>query len=681
MKKLHRSFNSPRNKKLACTVSAAALMLGVSSAATIGLHFQVNYCASTPYSGFPVTMTAFGIASNGWESLTPMPSGYGCSPVNWTYTLSETVDTTTTTDGLNPLPNGSLSLTWTAATANYSGFFGYGDLSFAGPPDYSNPGNHPPIPVPSGESQIYLSFLRDGINFGPSPSNPGGPNPDNNLPPYVVDITGLKSLFTNTPFVIELIASSDSLYGLTNAFVIDVTNRLTNSVSYPNISPVNIQNGFGAPWLRGVGGGLSMASAPVNGDHVQITPAQPQHSAGPPAINNAATISGFIVTDKPVVSMSPQSIPVAGPGDSILLSAYAIGVPPLSYQWRLNGTKIANATNLSYTIPNVNSLALGGNYDLVVTNLYGATTSQVSTVTVDRLTQSPASNVVYDSNPANPQHDGVDMGASWEASSSDGSITRTGVMDFVATNADGITVQDTASFDGPTGTVTFWMQSAGTDTSASGNEGASLFCRPVGGVPANDFLLLQDDGSPGNLYFEAPGSANSFSSVAGVSDGHWHFVALTFDQSASGGAGLYIDGALDTTNANGSSWSWTLGQLLEIGYSSDSFWRAYNGVLNDVRYYSAILSSSQIATIYSSGALVDTTDLQLQFKFTAAPGDGVTLSWLESSAVLQSASSVKGPWADVPGVSSPYTIVPTAAQQYFRYRYVPQALVSNPYLM
>jgi hypothetical protein len=78
MKKTRHSFTSPCNPKLACTVSAAALMLGVSSAATIGLHFQDSYCASTPYSGFPVTMTAFGIASSGWENLTPMPSGYGC---------------------------------------------------------------------------------------------------------------------------------------------------------------------------------------------------------------------------------------------------------------------------------------------------------------------------------------------------------------------------------------------------------------------------------------------------------------------------------------------------------------------------------------------------------------------------------------------------------------------------
>jgi hypothetical protein len=658
-------------------------MLGVSSAATIGLHFQVNYCASTPYSGFPVTMTAFGVASNGWENLTPMPSGYGCGgSVTWIYTLSETIDTTTATNGLNPLPNGSLSLTWTAATANYSGFFGYGDLGFAGPPDYSNPGNHPPIPVPSGESQVYLSFLRDGINFGPSPSNPGGANPDNDLPPYVVDITGLKSLFTNTPFVIELMASSDSLYGLTNAFVIDVTNNLTNSVSYPNFPPVNIQNGFGAPWLRGVSGGLSTASAVVNGDHVRITPAQPQHIVGPPAINNAATISGFIITDKPVVTMSPQPV-LAGPWDTVQLSAYAIGVPPLACQWRLGGHSIPGATNLSYTFTN-STLAAGGDYDVVVTNLYGATTSQVATVTADLLALTPTNGIVLDSNPANPQRNGFNMGAAWEASSSDGTVTRTGVMSLVGTNTNGITVLDSANFNAATGTITFWMRSPGVDLNAQGflSDAAALFCQPTGSA-GKDFLIGQEvPDSGGNLLFDAPQvGINAFSSVASVSDNRWHFVALTFDQSASGGAAFFIDGALDSTNGNAGSWSWTAGQPLEIGYSSDADWGDYTGLLDDVRFYSRELSSAEISSIYHSGALVDTNALQMELNFTAAPDGGYSLMWQESSAVLQSSPNVNGPFEDVPGAISPYVIVPTAAHQFFRYRYAPQSVISNPYLM
>jgi hypothetical protein len=675
-------MNSSRTKKVACTVSAAALMLGVSSAATIGLHFQDNYCASAPYTGFPVTLTAFGIAPSGWENLTQMDTGYGCVPNMVIYTLNEVIDSTTSTDGLNPLPNGSLSVTWSANGANFSGFAGYAGK----PPSYAYDGHYPGAGIQlTGEEQIYSSFLRDGLNFGViDTSNDGAPCGDNSQQGYLVDITGLKSLFTNTPFVVELIAAADSMQALTNAFVIDVPGLTTNSVTYPGTPPVTENEGGTCYWLRGHGGGLSTVTGAMNTDHVQITSNHPQHGGvgiPPNGYDNAGTISGFIITDKPVVTMYPQTIPLAGPGDTLILNPYVIGVPPLACQWQQNGSNIANATNMSLTISNVNSLALAGNYTLVVTNLYGAATTQVSTVTVDQITQGPASGVVYDSNPANPQHDGANMGATWQASSSDGTVTRTGVMDFVAEETNGITVLDNTNFDGPTGTITFWMRSSGTDQNANGYFEASLFCRTTG-QPNQEVLLMQDDGSPGNLNFIAPNSINNLTSVGGVSDDKWHFVALTFDQSDSGGAAWFIDGVFDSTNANSGSWSWPAGHPpLEIGYTSDPAWRDYNGLLDDVRYYGTILTSSQIAAIHSSGALADTADLQLQLNFTAAPGQGITLSWQEATAVLQSAPAVNGPWTDVTGVASPYTIVPAATQQFFRYRYAPQSLVSNPYLM
>src|SRR5580658_9753027 len=96
MKRPHGSINSSRNKKVACTVSAAALMLGVSSAATVGLHFQDNYCGSARYSGYPVTLTAFGVAPSAWENLTEVGTGYSsCSgPLGFSFT--EDIGTTVT---------------------------------------------------------------------------------------------------------------------------------------------------------------------------------------------------------------------------------------------------------------------------------------------------------------------------------------------------------------------------------------------------------------------------------------------------------------------------------------------------------------------------------------------------------------------------------------------------------
>ncbi|HEX3718460.1 MAG TPA: LamG-like jellyroll fold domain-containing protein [Verrucomicrobiae bacterium] len=683
MKKLRSSSRASRNKKIACTVSAAALMLGVSSAATIGLHFQDDYCGSASYSGFVVTMQAFGIESNGWQNLLPMATGYGCPFTNATapyiFTLNEVISTDTSTNGLNPLPNGSLNVTWSANGANFSGFAGYAGK----PPSYAYDGHYPGAGIQaSGEEEVYSSFLRDGLNFGADGPNGGGsasPCGNNDQPVYLVDVTGLKSLFTNGPFVVELVGSADSMQTLTNAFVIDATTLTTNSVEYPSTPTPFDEGGTCSQWLRGHGGGLSTVSPALNTDHIQITSNHPQHGGvgvPPNGFDNAGTIAGFIITDKPVITMSPQPV-LAGLGDTVTLNPYAIGVPPLSFQWLRNGTAVPGATNISYTITNV-TFANAGAYELVVTNVYGSATSRSVTIG-DLIQQGSASNVVADSNPANPQHSGVNMGATWEASSSDGTTTRTGVMSFDAEETNGITVADNSSLDSTNGTITFWMRSAGTDQSASGSLGASLFCRTAS-TAGFDFKLLQEDGSPGTLYYTDPNN-NGDTSTKGVSDNLWHFIALTFGTSDDSGVSLYIDGSLQFTNNNGASWSNEY--PIEIGYTSDPIWRNYNGLLSDFRYYSAQLTASQVGSIYSSGAIVDTNDLQLRLNFPSAPGSGVSLTWLEGTAVLQSAPTLDGPWTDLPGAVSPYTIVPGVGQQFFRYRYIhsSQVLTSNPYLM
>jgi hypothetical protein len=59
----------------------------------------------------------------------------------------------------------------------------------------------------------------------------------------------------------------------------------------------------------------------------------------------------------------------------------ASGEQPLSYQWRFNGTAIGNATTSAITVPGVHTNN-AGEYDVVITNVAGALTSAVATLTV-----------------------------------------------------------------------------------------------------------------------------------------------------------------------------------------------------------------------------------------------------------------------------------------------------------
>lgn len=101
----------------------------------------------------------------------------------------------------------------------------------------------------------------------------------------------------------------------------------------------------------------------------------------------------FGVDDVSVVAVFPPSLTTQPTnltllaGDTAVFSATASGTIPLNYQWREDGTNLANGpgitgattTNLTLTSISTNS---AGSYSLVVTNAYGSSTSSVATLTV-----------------------------------------------------------------------------------------------------------------------------------------------------------------------------------------------------------------------------------------------------------------------------------------------------------
>ena len=643
MKKLRSGpHKHARAGKIACTVSAAALMLGASHAATVGLNFQVDWSenvygtnspgSSPAYTGKPVTATAFGIPPSGWQNLSPMPSGYNFSGVlPGPFTSNEVISVITSTNGLHPLPNGSLNVTWSSIAGNASGFAGYG-------PPYGAPNPNP------GEQEVYYGFLRDDVFIYTHPTSTNG---------YRVTITGLKSVFTNSPYVIQIAAATDSGKIFTNAVVSTSTNTQDLSYTVSNAS-------------FGIMGGLSSISSPLNADSITITGAPASR-----ATSAASTISGIIISDKPVVTMSPQPSLLLS-NDTVVMRAIAIGVPPLSYQWRKDGTPISGATNLTYGITNVNKISQGGNFDLVVTNLYGSTTSKVAAIIVDHLTSANGPGYAFDSKPVGTNQDGLDFGADWLASSADSLGTnRTGVMQFTASDPDQITVPAAANFNSGEGTIMFWMRSSGTVTNLGGSVGATVFDRSSGG---SGLIVAQKD--DGTLLIQPASGTASFSSSGNVSDNNWHHVAVTYN---SQGVVLYIDGNLDTVTPGGSI-SWPAAQEIELGHSHNSSWRSYNGLLDDFRLYNISLDQSLIPSAYA-GDLVDTNALMLRLNFDAVPAPGATISWGLGSAVLQSADNANGPYTDELTATSPlYLRTQSATRKFYRYRYThtPTTIITNP---
>lgn len=82
----------------------------------------------------------------------------------------------------------------------------------------------------------------------------------------------------------------------------------------------------------------------------------------------------------PMITAQPQSQNAAR-SNTVVLSVGVTGSNPLKFQWRKNGVKITGATlpTLTFTNATTNN---SGSYSVVITNIYGQTTSEVATLKV-----------------------------------------------------------------------------------------------------------------------------------------------------------------------------------------------------------------------------------------------------------------------------------------------------------
>jgi len=140
---------------------------------------------------------------------------------------------------------------------------------------------------------------------------------------------------------------------------------------------------------------------------------------------------------------------------------------------------------------------------------------------------------------------------------------------------------------------------------------------------------------------------------------------VTYGQTTNDTLTIYIDGVLSASNPVTSAWSWPLTQEIELGQSHDSYWKRFDGDMDDFRIYSRVLTDTEISQVYASGALVDTSALKVQYTFNKALY-GQSLVWpfgtLLSSPVLGPAAV----WTPVPGAVSPMPFETSQPAQFYR---------------
>ena len=88
----------------------------------------------------------------------------------------------------------------------------------------------------------------------------------------------------------------------------------------------------------------------------------------------------YTAVPTPLVLTDPLS-QIISVNHPVSFSVTSSGATPFTYQWRKGTTPINGATNMTYTIPSV-AFSDSGNYNVVVTNSFGSTTSNNAHLTV-----------------------------------------------------------------------------------------------------------------------------------------------------------------------------------------------------------------------------------------------------------------------------------------------------------
>jgi hypothetical protein len=211
-------------------------------------------------------------------------------------------------------------------------------------------------------------------------------------------------------------------------------------------------------------------------------------------------------------------------------------------------------------------------------------------------TNAPVNNVITDISGNN--YNATNSAATWSGAITDGMATvRSGVMTF-SNNMIRIPTSTTTTpaLYSQKGTIMFWMRSSVVGT-GTGNEAAMLVDRRT----SKGYVITQH--TSGNIFIQPSGTGfpPSFYSTRNVTDGYWHHIAVTYDQTSSGYVRLFIDGNEDSSSLATAAWSWVEGVAIELGQSHDSYWRKFRGDMDDFRIYSRALAAAEITMIAANG--------------------------------------------------------------------------------
>jgi hypothetical protein len=223
------------------------------------------------------------------------------------------------------------------------------------------------------------------------------------------DITTGNNIGSGTPGLFNAVVGYDLCTGWGTPNGTNLINALASPLPYFLSQPTNqtvvsgtslmfgvvagSRSSFGYKWLfNGTNLPASGNVSGISSSTLSITSATANNAGNYSVVlTNAygavtSSIATLTVGIVPSFSMQPTNLTILTGGNAIF-SATVGGSTPLAFQWRKNGTNLANGTGVS-GVATTNLMLAGvttnsvGNYALVATNTFGSVTSSVAALTV-----------------------------------------------------------------------------------------------------------------------------------------------------------------------------------------------------------------------------------------------------------------------------------------------------------
>ncbi len=365
--------------------------------------------------------------------------------------------------------------------------------------------------------------------------------------------------------------------------------------------------------------------------------------------NGSGKFANFTVTYGSDVDLAPE-FATEPPSTTAIFETAPLSVPtrlngtlPMHFQWYKDGVAISGANAGTYSVASAATSDTGA-YQLIVTNIVGAATSQVAQVTVHLKND----NVLAQRNFDDIWGDGYNFSYTYNDHSD--------VVHITSTNG----VVAGAGVGGSNGLVVGWDGTPFTLTnqSWSGVAGQAIFSSLSAPLTTAYLPAIEV-----TMAVRAENFTNGPTTSFGVS---LSLANTNFSYSFGGSKTVNV-------SSNFQTFTFTM--------DTADLWGGNSAAASFATNYSQCVNATVTATAYGPWSdfvpdpnctfVIDNVKVvQRTSPPLAVSNDGVHthISWADSTLVLQSAPSLSGPWTDVVGATSPYQ-TPAGSMMFYRSRW------------